>query len=216
MTSARRGVFITFEGSDGCGKTTQMHRLASRLRDGGREVVETAEPGGTAIGRQIRAILLDSANRELSATAELLLYFASRAQNVDECIRPALQRGAIVLSDRFTDSTIAYQGAARGLGREMVMTVHQIACREVNPDLTVIIEIDLETSLQRAQARNRGRSGADEKRIDEESAGFHRRVLEAYHEIARLEPGRVRIVDGNSDPSTVAERIWEVVKDHAG
>src|SRR3954463_2406207 len=153
-TSAPRGTFITFEGSDGCGKTTQMHRLAERLRTSGHEGVETAEPGGTAIGRQIRAILLDSANQELSATAELLLYFASRAQNVDECIRPALARGAIVLSDRFTDSTIAYQGAARDLGRAVVMTVHRIACREVNPDLPITIDIDLETSLQRAYARN--------------------------------------------------------------
>ena len=123
-TSASRGLFITFEGGDGSGKSTQMHRLADRLRAAGYEVIETAEPGGTAIGRQIRAILLDSANQELSATTELLLYFASRAQNVDECIRPSLQRGAIVLSDRFTDATIAYQGAARGLGRDVVMTIH--------------------------------------------------------------------------------------------
>src|SRR5512133_1996373 len=120
-TTSGRGLFITFEGSDGCGKTTQMRRLAERLRASGQEVVETAEPGGTPIGRQIRAILLDSANRELSSTAELFLYFASRAQNVDQCIRPALERGAIVLSDRFTDSTIAYQGAARGLGADVVM-----------------------------------------------------------------------------------------------
>lgn len=213
-TSASRGLFITFEGGDGSGKSTQMHRLADRLRAAGYEVIETAEPGGTAIGRQIRAILLDSANQELSATTELLLYFASRAQNVDECIRPSLQRGAIVLSDRFTDSTIAYQGAARGLGRDVVMTIHRIACREVNPDLTITIDIDVETSLQRAHARNRTLSGADEKRIDEESAEFHRRVREAYRELAHLEPDRIRMIDGNADEATVAERVWDAVREH--
>ena len=114
---SRRGKFITFEGLDGTGKSTQMRLLGERLRSAGKAVVENAEPGGTAIGMQVRRILLDAKNQELCPTAELLLYFASRAQNVDECIRPALARGAIVLSDRFTDSTIAYQGAARGLGR---------------------------------------------------------------------------------------------------
>src|SRR6185295_20344248 len=111
-----RGRFITFEGIDGSGKTTQMHLLAERLRNKGRVVLETVEPGGTAIGNQIRRILLDSANHDLRPTAELLLYFASRAQNVEECIRPALAAGKIVLCDRFTDSTLAYQGYARGLG----------------------------------------------------------------------------------------------------
>jgi dTMP kinase len=191
-----------------------MHRLAERLRAAGRHVIETVEPGGTAIGRQIRAILLDSANRELSPTAELLLYFASRAQNVDECIRPALERGLTVLSDRFTDSTIAYQGAARGLGRDVVMQIHKIACREVNPDLTIIIDIDVATSLERAHARNREVTEVDERRIDEESAAFHKRVHESYIELSRLEPGRIRMVDGNADVDTVAERVWAAVKEH--
>src|SRR5438445_13827043 len=139
----KRGRFITFEGTDGCGKSTQMKILAARLRAEGSEVLETAEPGGTPIGRKIRSILLDSANQELSPTAELLLYFAGRAQNVDEWILPALDRGAIVLSDRFTDSTLAYQGAARGLGRDVVMTIHKIACRGLLPDITIYLDIDL-------------------------------------------------------------------------
>lgn len=213
-TTERRGLFITFEGPDGSGKTTQLRLLAQRLRASGHEVVETAEPGGTAIGRQIRAILLDSANQELSPTAELLLYFASRAQNTDECIRPALHSGAIVLSDRFTDSTIAYQGAARGLGRDVVMQIHRIACREINPDLTIIVDIDVPTSMRRAHARNRDLSGADERRIDEESAEFHRRVREAYVELAGIEPGRIRVIDGEADPATVAGRVWDAVKEH--
>jgi dTMP kinase len=215
MTEARiagRGCFITFEGTDGCGKTTQMHVLAERLRAAGHDVEETVEPGGTEIGVQIRRILLDSANRELSPTAELLLYFASRAQNVDERIIPALNRGAIVLSDRFTDSTLAYQGAARGLGRDVVMAVHQIACRGLNPDLTICIDIDLETSLRRAHARNRGISDKDERRIDDEAVDFHERVREEYRKLAENEPERVKMIDGRAAPDVVAEKIWELVK----
>ena len=133
---AKRGAFITFEGMDGSGKTTQLRRLAARLRGRGRTVVETAEPGGTPIGVQIRRVLLDSANRELCPNAELLLYFASRAQNVDQCILPALERGEIVLADRFTDSSLVYQGYGRGLGSENVLALDRIACRGLKPDLT--------------------------------------------------------------------------------
>src|ERR1700685_4540220 len=149
-----RGIFITFEGMDGCGKTTQIHRLAERLRSEGRTVLETAEPGGTEIGSQIRRILLDSRNHALAPAAEVLLYFACRAQNVDQWIRPALSRGEIVLSDRFTDSTLVYQGCGRGLGTETVLALDRIACRGLKPDLTLLIDIDPETSLARAQARN--------------------------------------------------------------
>ncbi len=123
------GLFITFEGMDGSGKTTQMHRLAGRLRALGRTVLETAEPGGPPVAMKIRRILLDSANQELSPTTEVLLYFASRAQNVDEWILPALARGEIVLSDRFTDSSLVYQGAGRNLGADTVAALERIACR---------------------------------------------------------------------------------------
>ncbi len=161
------GRFITFEGIDGCGKTTQLRMLAQWLRERGQDVVETVEPGGTAIGRQIRKILLDPANADLRPRAELLLYFASRAQNVDEVIRPALEAGRTVLCDRFTDSTLVYQGCGRGLDTEVVRDLDRIACRGLMPDITILIDIDIETSLARARRRNE-RAGPDESRIDDE------------------------------------------------
>ncbi|MEO8127178.1 MAG: dTMP kinase [Bryobacteraceae bacterium] len=210
MTSAR-GRFLSFEGTDGCGKTTQMRLLATKLRAEGKDVIETAEPGGTRIGLQIRSILLDSANQELSPTAEMLLYFASRAQNVDECIVPALDRGVTVLSDRFTDSTLAYQGAARGLGRDVVMALHRIACRGLLPDLTIYLDIDLDTSLQRAHARNRQIEDKDERRMDEQAVEFHHRVRQEYLKLAEMEPGRIKVIDGRADRKTIAAMIWETV-----
>jgi dTMP kinase len=207
---ARRGVFITFEGMDGSGKTTQIQRLALRLRSQGRTVLVTAEPGGTAIGAQIRRILLDSANRELCPTAELLLYFASRAQNVDESIAPALSRGEIALSDRFTDSSVVYQGCARGLGADAVAALDRIACRGLKPDLTILVDIDVETSLARAHERNASQPHS-ETRMDEQPLEFHRRVYEAYHALARSEPERVKIVDGRRDPDSIERDVWALV-----
>lgn len=206
---SRPGLFITFEGMDGCGKTTQIEKLAAGLREEGYEVVETVEPGGTRIGAQIRRILLDSANQELAPTAELLLYFASRAQNVEECILPALERGAIVLCDRFTDSTTVYQGAARGLGDETVLELDRIACRGLLPDLTLLIDIDLETSLERARGRGLSKS---ETRMDEQAVEFHRRVREAYLRLAEREAHRFRIIDGRPDPDAVARSVREAAR----
>ena len=203
-----RGRFITFEGIDGSGKSTQMRLLAERLRAGGHDVFEAVEPGGTAIGRQIRRILLDAANQDLRPTAELLLYFASRAQNVDECILPALAAGKIVLCDRFTDSTLAYQGYARGLGEEAVLALDLIACRGLTPDLTLLIDVDVECGLARAQKRNDGDDAA-ETRMDDQSLEFHRKVREAYLKLAKQHADRFRIIDGRGAPETVAERVWE-------
>ena len=208
-----RGRFITFEGIDGSGKTTQLRLLAERLRAEGRDVFETAEPGGTEVGRQIRRVLLDSANQDLSPTTELLLYFASRAQNVEQSILPALDAGRIVLSDRFTDSTLAYQGYARGLGAETVLTLDRIACKGLVPDLTLLIDLDLDLGIIRTRTRNA--AGATiETRLDEESADFHRKVREAYLPIARQHPNRFRIIDGRGTPQDVAAKVWKEVAAH--
>jgi len=204
------GLFITFEGMDGSGKTTQMHRLAARLRSLGRGVLETAEPGGPPIAMKIRRILLDSANPELSPTTEILLYFASRAQNVDEWILPALHRGEIVLSDRFTDSSLVYQGAGRNLGAEAVAALERIACRGLKPHLTLLVDVDAEAGLARAHARNAAAPHC-ETRLDDESLAFHQRVWEAYHALARSEPERVKLVDGRADPDTIEIAVWDIV-----
>jgi dTMP kinase len=205
-----RGRFITFEGIDGSGKTTQMRLLAERLRREGRDVLEAVEPGGTAVGVQIRRILLDSANQDLRPTTEFLLYFASRAQNVEQCILPALSAGKIVLCDRFTDSTLAYQGYARGLGEETVLTLDRIACHGLSPDLTLLVDVDLETGLARAQVRNAG-AAAFETRMDDQAIEFHRKVREAYFVLAKKHAARFRVIDGRGTPESVAARVWESV-----
>jgi dTMP kinase len=190
-----------------------MRLLAARLRERGLEAIETVEPGGTAIGNQIRRILLDSANHDLRPTAELLLYFASRAQNVEECIRPALAAGKIVLCDRFTDSTAAYQGYARGLGVETVRTLDRIACQGLEPDLTLLIDVDLDAGLARMRARNASER-ASETRMDEQSLEFHRKVRDAYMALAKEHAARFRVIDGRSEPETVAAKVWEAVAPH--
>jgi dTMP kinase len=213
MSTIERGVLISFEGNEGSGKSTQMKLLAARLRAETFQVVENTEPGGTAIGQQIRRILLDPASGEIAPMAELLLMFASRAQAAATVVLPALKSGAIVLTDRFTDSSLVYQGIARGLGFEKVRELHRLALGDLMPELTVCIEIDLETSLERARSRNSGRnSGGNETRFDEQSLAFHRKVREAYHRIAREESGRFRIVDGNGTPEQVSERVWGLVQ----
>lgn len=187
-----------------------MRMLAERLRQQGRDVLETFEPGGTAVGTQIRHVLLDAANQDLRPTAELLLYFASRAQNVEQCILPALSAGKIVLCDRFTDSTLAYQGYARGLGEDTVLTLDRIACHGLTPDLTLLIDLDLETGMARIQKRNSDAAGS-ETRMDDQSFEFHRTVREAYLRLAKQYAGRFRIIDGRGAPNDVAAKVWESV-----
>ncbi len=201
------GRFFTFEGPDGSGKSTQLALLAARLRALGREVVETAEPGGTSIGRDIRAILLNAKNHHLRPTAELLLYFASRAQNVEEVILPALERGAIVLSDRFTDSSLVYQGAGRSLGAAVVRQLHTIACGTLQPHRTLLVDIRPELTL----ARTTKRTAPD--RLDAESLDFHRRVRDRYLQLLAEEPARVRLIHGAQPIEAVAAEIWPLVEE---
>lgn len=208
MTKLRRGLFITFEGNEGCGKSTQARMLAERLRNAGYAVLESQEPGGTPIGMKIRRILLDAANQELRPTTELLLMFACRAQNVDEWIVPALAEGKVVVSDRFTDSTLAFQGGARGLGSDVVREVDRIACRGLVPDLTFYLDIDLDTGLARARARNRETQGV-ETRMDEQALEFHRKAREAYLRLAAEEPNRISAIDARNAPEAIAAEIWE-------
>jgi dTMP kinase len=208
-----RGNFITFEGMDGSGKTTQMHRLAERLRSLGRTVLETVEPGGPPIARKIRRILLDSANQELSPTTEILLYFASRAQNVDQWIVPALARGEIVVSDRFTDSSLVYQGVGRGLGIDTVAGLERIACRGLKPDLTILVDVDAEASLARARARNQAEPHC-ETRMDDQAIEFHLKVHQAYHALAAAEPERVKLVNGRVGMDEIEREVWSIVSAH--
>jgi dTMP kinase len=207
-----RGLFITFEGTEGCGKTTQQRVLVSRLRDCGYHVTENQEPGTTRIGTQIRRILLDPAHDEMSRMTELLLMFASRTQAAAEIIIPALERGHIVVSDRFTDSALAYQGGGRGLGFELVRKLHQLALGDLQPDITLCIEIDIETGLTRARRRNQTSTKHEsEARLDQQSFEFHKRVAEAYKKISAMDPQRFHLIDGGGDMQIVAARVWSEV-----
>jgi dTMP kinase len=207
-----RGLFISFEGTEGSGKTTQMMLLVDRLRGLGYNVVENQEPGATRIGKQIRRILLDPAHDEMVAMTELLLMFASRAQAAAEIIQPALKRGSIVVSDRFTDSSLAYQGAARHLGFATVLEAHRLALGSLFPDLTICLTLEIEVALARAHRRNQQTDAEiSEARLDHQSIEFHRRVDEGYRRIAALEPQRIRLINGEGEPGDIAKRIWTEV-----
>jgi dTMP kinase len=223
-TMSRRGKFITFEGLDGTGKSTQMRKLAGVLRAAGHKVVETREPGGTATGEKIRRVLLDSATEGLSPQAEMALMFASRAQHIAEVIQPALDHGQIVLCDRFTDSTEAYQGGGRRLGSEVVIELHRLLCGGLQPDLTILLDSDPARSVGRARRRNRRASDrasngskknvgkhADENRFEQQNHAFFARVHEGYLAIAAREPQRVVAVDASGTPAQTHQRIMEVV-----
>ncbi len=205
-----RGIFITFEGLDGCGKTTQLERLAERLRKEGVTVTTAREPGGTSVGDAVRRLLLDSTTQNLDPVAELLLYFASRASNVSEVILPALEAGYLVLCDRFTDASMAYQGEGRGLGAEAVRLLDQLACRGLKPRYTILIDIDPRTSVARAKRRNQD-APRDEGRLEGEDLEFFKRVRGAYLDIARREPRRVYVVNGERTPDSVHGEIWDLV-----
>jgi dTMP kinase len=215
---SRRGKFITLEGLDGTGKSTQLRRLAAALREAGHAVVETREPGGTATGEKIRRVLLDSGTLGLSPRAEMALMFASRAQHIAEVIEPALAHGSIVLCDRFTDSTEAYQGSGRKLGSEAVLELHRVLCGGLQPDLTILLDSDAAKSLGRARRRNKRvswqgeGSRGDENRFEQETRAFFSRVRDGYMAIAKREPGRVALVDARGTPGQTHQRILEIVR----
>ncbi len=215
MSSKPRGKFVTFEGLDGAGKSTQLKKLAAYLRQQGVEVIITREPGGTSLGNRLRAVLLNSRTSGLSPMAELALMFADRAQDIDEKILPALQSGQWVLCDRFSDSSEAYQGGGRQLGSEAVHELHKILCHDLKSDLTILMLSDLSASIARARRRNTAKSKKkkDENRFEKEKEAFHRRVLDSYLAIAKREPQRVVKVDARNPIPEVHRKIVQSVEE---
>ncbi len=203
------GAFITFEGIDGCGKSTQLRMLASELRLRGREVVATREPGGTSLGIRLREALLD-ADQQIDPLAELLLYAADRAQHVRTLICPALDAGHIVLSDRYADATIAYQGAGRGFPAHIIDEVIALATGGLRPHLTFVFDLPVEEGRARA-ARRAERTRGNPDRLDTEDVEFHERVRDAYLQIAAKEPERVRVIDASGSVQETHASVMNVV-----
>lgn len=208
-----RAVFVAFEGIEGSGKTTQLHRLAELLRAGGRTVVTTKEPGGTPLADRIRAILLDTTS-VIDPTAELFLFAASRRQHVSEVIGPALARGEVVLCDRFTDSTLAYQGFGRLLQLDRLRTLNDWATGSLEPALVLVFDLPETTGLSRARTRNAA-AVEDEGRFEAEDLRFHRRVREGYLSLAAGEPDRYAIVDADGTPDDVFSRLLDTLRERA-
>lgn len=203
------GYFITFEGSEGCGKTTQIEALAKAFNSMGKTVVITREPGGTLIGEKIRNLLQDpSYKNEISDITELLLFCASRAELIASCIQPALDRGEIVICDRFYDSTYVYQGLGRAIEMDTVEKLNQITVGTLKPDLTILLDLDTKIGIQRAKNRQSG----ELDRIENESLAFFEAVRNGYLEIAKKEPARFKVIDGELSVATIQEMIWETVK----
>jgi dTMP kinase len=206
-----RGRFITFEGIEGSGKSSQISLLTDHLRSEHQAVTLTREPGGTPIGDQVRKILLDPGNKALDPSAELLLYAASRAQHLQEVIRPALESGDIVLCDRFSDATSAYQGYGRGLDLTMIHALDRLVTAGLRPDLTILLDVEAVVGLARARGRNNQQGLEAEARFENEALAFHERVRQGYLTLAREAPDRIKIVDAAQPPLRVQEKIREIV-----
>jgi dTMP kinase len=201
-----RGIFITFEGPEGSGKSTHIQLLARWLRSAKRQVVVTREPGGTGLARTLRQYLLHT-QTPVAPLSELLLYEADRAQHMDECILPALKRGRVVLCDRFSDSTVAYQGYGRGLDLSLIQTLNRIASFGRKPDLTLLLDVPVASGLRKASARKRGKD-----RLESAGIAFHQRVRKGFLKIARKEPGRFRIITQQPDKAETQRRVRESVQ----
>ncbi|HWF05748.1 MAG TPA: dTMP kinase [Candidatus Angelobacter sp.] len=216
MPLPQRGKFITFEGLDGVGKSTQLENLAKYLRERQIDVITTREPGGTALGEKLRTVLLSSRTEGLSPLAELALMFADRAQHIDEQILPALARGQWVLCDRFTDSSEAYQGGGRELGSEIVLQLHKTLCHDLQPDLTILMVSDVARTVARARRRNVEQAKdmvEDENRFEKENRVFYNRVMAAFLAIAERAPQRVAKIDATDPIAKVQQRIARVVEE---
>lgn len=200
-----RGTFITFEGGEGTGKSTQAARLATRLRQAGREVVATREPGGSPGADQIRALLVEGEPGRWDAIAEALLVYAARRDHLRHTVWPALDRGAVVLCDRFIDSTLAYQGFGRGLGPDLIDRLRQLAIGDFQPDLTLVFDLPIEAGLARAKSR-----GGAETRFESFDAEFHQRVRDGFLQIAAQTP-RCVVIDAQATIEAIADRVWRVV-----
>ena len=213
LKSKPAGKLISFEGSEGSGKSTQIIRLAARLQQVGREVVSTREPGGTEIGEQIRNIIVhNSKGDEMCAATELLLFTAARAQVVREVIAPALVRGAVVLSDRFLDSSTVYQGIGRNLAADPVSQINRFAVGNVMPDLTLVVDVPTEVGLARIQQR----ASDLPDRMERENIDFYKKIREGYLVLARGMPDRVVVVDGTLSQDALEKKIWAIVKERIG
>lgn len=210
-------MFISFEGIEGTGKSTQITLLKARLEATGRRVLVTCEPGGSRIGAELRRVLLSLENRDLSPRAELFLYLADRAQHVAQVVRPALAAGQVVLSDRFADSTVAYQAYGRGLDVEELHSLNALAVDGLWPDATILLDIEARTGLGRAVARNQseGKTVA-EGRFEAESLAFHERVRQGYLALADRFPARILPVDASATPETVARAVWAQLEPRLG
>jgi len=206
--------FITFEGIEGSGKTTQIERLGARLRQTGLDVVVTREPGGTDLGRDLRGVLLRPTDQPMAAETELLLYAADRAQHLREVVEPALDRGALVLCDRYLDATIAYQGHARGLNIDWILELHRHPPLNRRPDLTLLFDLDPEIALARARGRNAGSGVEDsEGRFENEELAFHQKVRAGYLELAKREPGRIKIINAEGTLDEIEARVGRQLND---
>ena len=206
-----RGAFITFEGSEGCGKSTQVKRLAARLEKAAVRTLVTREPGGTAIGEKIRDFLQFAPESfAMTPETEVLLFEASRAQLVREVIRPALDQGTVVISDRFFDSTTVYQGVARKLSPDIVATLNAFAVGDARPDVTFVLDIDVETA--RARMLRRVRPVAVKDRMEEEPIEFYERVGQGYRELAKREPDRFLLIDGSQSADAIEDQIWSALQ----
>lgn len=207
-------MFITFEGIEGSGKGTAIQLAAAWLRETGREVLLTREPGGSGVGREIRSMLLDVKNAHLSATAELFLYLADRAQHVSEVVLPGVRAGMTVISDRFADSTIVYQGYGRGLPMQTLYSLNHIAVGGVWPELTILLDLPVEVGLERALRRNREQGVAEaEGRFEAETPVFHRKIRAGYLDWARQHPERIKVVDATGTREEVFARIKPLIRE---